>query len=704
MLKVSRIVPTLENLLFFWLGLALILSLAGDSLAVPPLLQVVGRAHPLILHFPIVLLLMAVALYWIRDEKLKEIGTWILLLGANLTGITVLAGLLLANEDYDGDLLLWHQWLGVVSLGLAVLIYFYRNKSSNFLKLSTGTLAIAIILTGHFGADLTHGEDFLFAPIRSREKEFVALEDAEVFQHMVKPIFEAKCIACHKEGKVKGELRLDDLVGLQKGGKNGPFVVPGDPKESLLIQRIHLPEDSKEHMPPKNKAQLTDEELEILELWVESGSSFEQKVIELSSTEPLYQLASNRFSNQKNYTFAAASDSDIEELNNFFRKVTPVFPGSPALEAAYYGTSAFDPASLKDLKTVREQLVKINLNRMPLESVDLSFLRDFPNLEELQLNFTGVTASQLSSLEGLENLRSLALSGNQLGPEAVSVLGKLTQVKRLYLWNSGLDEASRADLSKTIASTHIDFGYDGKGVVYPLNPPKLAVDKEFFMDSMELVLSHPIRTAEIRYTIDGSEPDSIRSPIYTAPVWLKKTAEVKAKAFGSDWIGSATASNIFLKAGIQPQSYQLAFEPHVQYTAKGATSLFDGEKGKTGHGSGNWLGFTDTPMELEIFLSQETSPKEVSVSILLNESAYLFPPEEVEIWTGDQQGWKKLPNTGSQQSTKLEEVRFGLLTFSLPDTDFEKIKIRLKPISRLPSWHPGAGSKGWVFVDEILLN
>src|SRR5690606_9277188 len=137
MLKVSRIVPTLENLLFFWLGLALILSLAGDSLAVPPLLQVVGRAHPLILHFPIVLLLMAVALYWIRDEKLKEIGTWILLLGANLTGITVLAGLLLANEDYDGDLLIWHQWLGVVSLGLAVLIYFYRNKSSNFLKLTT---------------------------------------------------------------------------------------------------------------------------------------------------------------------------------------------------------------------------------------------------------------------------------------------------------------------------------------------------------------------------------------------------------------------------------------------------------------------------------------------------------------------------------------------------------------------------------------
>jgi uncharacterized membrane protein len=704
MLKVSRIVPTLENLLFFWLGLALILSWAGDNLAIPAALQVLGRAHPLILHFPIVLLLMAVALYWIRDEKLKEVGAWILLLGANLTGITVLAGLLLANEDYDGDQLLWHQWLGLASLGLAVLIYFYRDKSSVFLRLSTGALAIAVILTGHFGANLTHGEDFLLAPILRPQEEFVALEDAKVFEHMVKPILEAKCIACHKEGKIKGELRLDHLAGLQKGGKNGPLVVPGDLRESLMIQRINLPEDSKEHMPPKNKAQLTAEELEILHLWIESGGSFEQQVTELNAAEPLYQLASQRFSDQKNYTFDAASDSDIKDLNNFFRKVTPIYPGSPALEAAYYGTSAFDPASLKDLKGVKGQLVKVNLNRMPLETVDLSFLRDFTNLEELQLNFTGITASQLSKLEGLENLRSLALSGNQLGPEAVAVLGKLKQVKRLYLWNSGLDDASRTELSKTLSSTRIDFGYDGRGVVYPLNPPKITYDKEFFKDSLELVLSHPIQTAEIRYSTDGSEPDSIVSPIYTGPVWLKKTAEVKAKAFAADWIGSTAASNIFLKAGIAPRSYTLAFEPDIRYAAKGASTLFDGEKGKTGHGSGHWLGFTDMPMELEIFLAPNSSPKELGVSILINESAYIFPPEEAEIWTGDKQGWQKLPATENAQSTKLEEARFGLLTFSLPETDFEKIKIRLKPISKLPSWHPGAGNKGWVFVDEILLN
>lgn len=702
--KVSRIITILENFLFFWLGLALVLSLAGDRLEIPALLQVLGRAHPLILHFPIVLLLMAVGLLWLSDQRLKNAGGQILLVGGNLTGITVVAGLILATEDYDGDALVWHQWLGLASLTLSVLIYFFREKSANFLRISTGTLALAIILTGHFGANLTHGEDFLLAPIQSKETEFVALEDAEVFEHLVQPILEAKCIACHKEGKVKGELRMDQLAGLQKGGKNGPFVVPGDMEKSLLIQRINLPKDEKEHMPPKNKTQLTDEEIEILEAWVAAGSSFDQKVSELKSEEPLFQLASNRFSNQKTYSFGPASDSDIKKLNNFFRKVNPVFPGSPALEVAYYGISTFDAASLQDLKKVNKQVVRLNLNRMPLATVDLSFLRNFPNLEELQLNFTGVKPEQLSNLEGLENLRNLALSGNEFGSSSVSALSKLKQVRKLFLWNSGLDETAKQELKKGLPQAQIDFGFDGKGVIYALNPPKIEFEKTLFQDSMELILSHPIRTAEIRYSLDGSEPDSIQSPIYSGPIWLKKTAQIRAKAFSTDWKGSGITSNLVFKEGIKPQSYQLIFEPNPRYKAKGATSLFDGIKGKTNHTSGDWLGFTDTPLEIEIFLEKNSAPKYLSLSFLLNEGAYIFPPESVEIWTGGQAGWQKITQTPTQVSSKLEEVRFGVLTYSLPEVSFDKLKVRLKPISKLPAWHPGAGAKGWVFVDEILLN
>jgi hypothetical protein len=33
--------------------------------------------------------------------------------------------------------------------------------------------------------------------------------------------------------------------------------------------------------------------------------------------------------------------------------------------------------------------------------------------------------------------------------------------------------------------------------------------------------------------------------------------------------------------------------------------------------------------------------------------------------------------------------------------EYKYFKIVAKPLSKLPSWHPGAGQKAWVFIDEI---
>lgn len=703
MSRFSRSISWLENLLFFWCGLTLILLIGGESLAVPAWLQVAGRLHPLILHFPIVLLIMAVVLLWLGEDQWEKMGRITLLIGANFAGITVVAGLILATEDYEGEALSWHKWLGVLSLGFSVLIYFFIKKSQNSLRLIGSLLAIMLLLTGHFGANLTHGEDFLLAPLLTKEVKTVALEDAEVFRDLVQPIFETKCISCHKEGKIKGELRMDHLEGIQKGGKSGPFILAGNPDQSLLIQRINLPLENEEHMPPKNKLQLTDDELDILRFWVASGASFEQKVLELSQEEPLFQLASNRFSTEKAYTFEAADSDQIEKLNNFFRKVKPVFPGSPALEVAYFGSSTFDPNALSDLKKVKDQVVKINLNRMPLEEVDLSFLSDFQNLEEIQLNFTGITSAHLKGLSKIKSLRSLAVSGNPLGESGMEELKNLTQVKRLYLWQSGLSADAKNGLKKSLPNTQIDFGFDDQGIIYPLNPPKIDFEEVMFKEKAEVKLSHPIRTVEIRYTLDGSEPDSIRSPVYSQPIALTKTAQIRAKAFAQGWIGSEESKTLLFKEGLKPLSYKLANEPHNRYKAKGATSLFDGVKGKANHTSGDWLGFTDSPMEIEIFLENNQKPKTVELSLLLHEGAYIFPPESVEIWTGSAGKWSMVEIPAPIPPTKIEEVRFGLLAYTLPEGSIDQLRVRLKPIAFLPKWHPGAGAKGWVFVDEIVL-
>jgi uncharacterized membrane protein len=704
MTRFSKSISWLENLLFFWCGLSLILLIGGDSLAVPNWLQVAGRLHPLVLHFPIVLLLMAVFLLWLKEENWKNLGKSILLLGANFSGIAVVAGLILASEDYEGDALAWHKWLGVLSLIIAVLLYFYLGKVQNYLRILSSILVLCVLLTGHFGANLTHGEDFLFAPLLSKEEKIIALEEAEVFQHLVQPILQSKCISCHKEGKIKGELRMDHLEGIKKGGKSGLFVVAGNIEESLLIQRIHLPMDNEEHMPPKNKMQLTEEELEILRLWVMSGASFEQKVKDIPSEEPLFKLASNKFSSAKTYSFAPATEAEVITLNNFFRKVKPVFPGSPALEVAYFGSSTFDANSLKDLLKIKDQVIKINLNRMPLAGVDFSFLSKFPNLEELQLNFTGIGAKHLRELKKVAGLQRLAVSGNAFDEEGIKELQGLRQVKRLYLWQPGLGEQAKNELKKSLSATWIDFGFEDEGVIYPLNPPKIEFEKVMFEGTSEIILSHPIRSAEIRFTLDGSEPDSINSTVYSKPIVLNQSSQIRAKAFAPEWIGSQEAKALLFKEGIKPKSYILAQEPNARYKAKGATSLFDGVKGKANHTSGDWLGFKDNPLEIEIYLEENQQPKSLEISILLHEAAYIFPPESVELWTGKSETWSKVDLDKPASSDKIEEVRFGLLTFNLPETQFEQLKIKLKPISKLPSWHPGKGAQGWVFVDELVLH
>ena len=693
----------LENLLIFWCGLTAILLVGGENLQLPTWLQVVGRLHPLLLHFPIVLLLLGASLLWIRDENRMRYFTWLLLIGANLAGATVVAGLFLATEDYSGDAISWHKWTAISSQGVAVALYFLRDQAITILRSLSLSLALLLVLAGHFGAALTHGEDFLLAPLQLTSEEPLSLADAEVFRDLVQPIFESKCITCHQEGKIKGELRLDLLTGIQKGGKSGALFVAGKPELSLLIQRIHLPLEEEDHMPPKNKIQLTEEELEILSLWVSSGGGFDQKVMDLPQEDPLFQLVSARFSAQKSYTFSAADQEDVADLTTFFRKVRPIFPGSPALEVAYYGSSAFDVNSLTELNVVRDQIVKLNLSRMPLQDADLSLLADFQNLELLYLNFTSLTGNQLKALINLPKLEVLAISGNTLDEEGIKALMSMRKLRHLYLWQTGLKEQQKNQLSKALSTTQLDFGYEGEGVIYALNSPKIKFESTLFEGKTEVTLTHPIRSTEIRYTLDGSLPDSISSPIYKDPIILNASTPIRARAFAAGWIGSTDAKELLIKKGITPSTFNLVTFPNPKYAAKGAASLFDGIKAKANHTAGDWLGFSESALDITVAVAS-VQPKLLEVSFLLHEGAYIFPPQTLEVWIGNKGVWKKVTSPPQASSTKIEEARFGLVSIPLPAGPMDQIRLKAQPIAKLPTWHPGAGAKGWVFVDEILLH
>ena len=112
---------------------------------------------------------------------------------------------------------------------------------------------------------------FTLAALAISSSAQAADKDPVLYKDLVAPVLAAKCAGCHGEEKQKGKLRLDSLEAIL-AGSDGENVVPGDPAASLFIERIHLPLDDDDHMPPEDKEQLTANEIKLLEFWIKSGA------------------------------------------------------------------------------------------------------------------------------------------------------------------------------------------------------------------------------------------------------------------------------------------------------------------------------------------------------------------------------------------------------------------------------------------------
>ena len=184
------------------------LLLFENRMVLPAWLQVAGRMHPLLLHFPVVLLVLYCI--WVLlipknaiDPLVRhQVSDWLLLLSAMSAIVTALLGLFLSKEaGYDAEALLWHKWSAVSVSFIAILWYNFRHQiaKTKWVTASVALVSLAgIIFTGHQGAEITHGQNYLFAPILpDKQEQTVSIDEAVVYTHLVHPILKAKCMSCH---------------------------------------------------------------------------------------------------------------------------------------------------------------------------------------------------------------------------------------------------------------------------------------------------------------------------------------------------------------------------------------------------------------------------------------------------------------------------------------------------------------------------
>jgi uncharacterized membrane protein len=137
-------------------------------------MEFLGRLHPLLIHFPIALVIAAAlaggAAIVTADESWRTVGVGNVRAGAVFALLATVAGwrLALAPEMEVSPLLEWHRWLGTVAAGAALAAALatggVRRRSAVGVQIcrialfAAGTL---VAVTGHFGGLLVWGANFL---------------------------------------------------------------------------------------------------------------------------------------------------------------------------------------------------------------------------------------------------------------------------------------------------------------------------------------------------------------------------------------------------------------------------------------------------------------------------------------------------------------------------------------------------------------
>lgn len=279
----------------------------------PDILLFAGRFHPLLVHLPIgmvVALAVLEAAAWLpRFRNANASAGFLIALAAPLAVVTALSGWLLSLAGgYDVELLNWHKWLGIaVAVGSVIAAVLFWKKKINAYRCVLFLTVAGLMVVGHLGGSLTHGSDYLgkYAPgplkkiFGAPEKKSVAVTDiatAPVFDGIIAPILESHCVECHGAAKSKADLRLDSFAAAMKGGEDGAVLKPGDADQSPLVQRLLLPADDDDHMPPAGKPQLTVSQIAVLQWWVSVGTPETNTVAGLQPSPEILQAISSAVS------------------------------------------------------------------------------------------------------------------------------------------------------------------------------------------------------------------------------------------------------------------------------------------------------------------------------------------------------------------------------------------------------------------------
>jgi uncharacterized membrane protein len=466
---------------------------------VPDTVRFFGRLHPVLLHLPIGILMLAglFELGGIFSKSRIGAGPGMLFFGAASAVVAAILGFLLwqgSAGDYKEELVERHLWGGIAVASLAILAFILKlwtsGKSPWPVRVTVFAAIGVLTFSSHDGGTLTHGEGYLtqYAPAwlggsAPNDKKGTAgaaaavarpPEEQIVYADVIVPILEQKCYGCHNAEKKKGKFRMDEYELLVRGGDEGEGMVPGDAEKSAIVERISLPLEDDDHMPPDGKKQIEAHELVLIKWWLDQGGLPTTKLADMATT-PEVELALSKRVTPAQLAAEKAQQEAAEKRQHSARtaisgKVEGLqkdFPGAISFEAQNSSSVVFSAVSMRSafanehlakLGPVIPAMVSLDLSGTKVDDAGLRGLESASQLRMLRLSETGVTDAGLDIVAKMNTLESLNLYGTAITDAGLDKLGSLGKLKHLYLWQTKVTDAAVAALQKKLPGCEIVRG------------------------------------------------------------------------------------------------------------------------------------------------------------------------------------------------------------------------------------------------------
>jgi uncharacterized membrane protein len=483
----------------------------SDSLELTPWTSFLGDLHPVVLHLPIGIFVMVLAMEiagLLSFGKFRSETAFPMFIGVVSAGVAVIFGCLLFRQgDRSLDEAIWHLW-GSIAFTVVGTLAFLAKIWANHAGTNSPIYGILLVITmgllgwsAHGGGEMTHGDPFaqlpgLLNPSEDGPKKpeppkvpAKAPEDRLVYEEIIVPILHGKCYECHADAdknpsgkkKIKGKFVMTDMESLKKGGSSDePGITPGDLENSYIHYAIHLPVDEDEHMPPEDKDQLEAHEIAIIDWWITSGApvgttlkennppaEILQGVAKLVPPEEL--IAKQAAAAEAAAKAQAAAEAKRAELGKAIDEVGKSFPNALRYVSQDSSDLTFTAVSMRKdfgdegvekLLPVGNAIVELEIGATSVTDSGVAHLSSMPRLQRVKLNETAVTDAALDTIGKLPELEYLNLVSTAVTDEGLKKLEGLSKLRKLYLWQSKATKEGADALKAKLPECEINLGLD----------------------------------------------------------------------------------------------------------------------------------------------------------------------------------------------------------------------------------------------------